>query len=174
MIKIHGKEYITVAERVQAAHDDEDLVSITTEVIQHEPVVVMRATVTFKNNQVYTGTSSANPNKAIEKSNPYEVAETSAVGRALGFAGYGIVESIASADEMVKAGVTEDQDPQWVREPAKQTIPQDKRVCSAHDEPVIMLRGVSKTKTDADGNPKVYWWHKGPEGQICFGQGYQD
>ncbi len=31
-----------------------------------------------------------------------EVAETSAIGRALGFAGYGIVEGVASADELIK------------------------------------------------------------------------
>ncbi len=41
--------------------------------------------------------------KAIEKASPYEVAETSAIGRALGFAGFGIADGIASADEMVKA-----------------------------------------------------------------------
>ncbi len=55
--------------------------------------------------KVFTGISSVNLDtmKQIEKQNPYEVAETSAVGRALGFAGYGIIEGIASADEMVKA-----------------------------------------------------------------------
>ena len=43
--------------------------------------------------------------KAIEKASPYEVAETSAVGRALGFAGYGIVGGIASADEMIASAI---------------------------------------------------------------------
>ena len=57
---------------------------------------------------LFTGISAANPNKAIEKMSPYEVAETSAVGRALGFAGYGLVDDIATADEMVKAGVKSD------------------------------------------------------------------
>ena len=47
----------------------------------------------------------------MEKTSPYEIAETSAIGRALGFAGYGSVDSIASADEMIKAGVKPDTAP---------------------------------------------------------------
>lgn len=103
-IKIHGKEYVTVAERVVQFHDLDlnDLEkSITTEVISHTPVVI-KATVKIGDN-VYTGISAANPDKTIEKQSPYEVAETSAVGRALGFAGFGIVEGIASKDEINKA-----------------------------------------------------------------------
>ena len=101
-INIHGKEYITVAERVLMAHADGEFLSLNTEVLSHEPVTI-KATVQTKRG-VFTGISAANPGKAIEKQSPYEVAETSAVGRALGFAGYGAVESIASADEMIKAG----------------------------------------------------------------------
>ncbi len=50
----------------------------------------------------FTGISAANPAKTIEKQSPYEVAETSAVGRALGFAGYGVINGIATADEIAK------------------------------------------------------------------------
>ena len=102
-ISIHGKEYVTVAERLVMFHEDQkgSPVEITTEVLEHSPVVI-KATVKTKNG-LYTGISAANPAKAIEKQSPYEVAETSAVGRALGFAGYGATESVASADEMHKA-----------------------------------------------------------------------
>lgn len=102
-INIHGKEYVTVAERVKAVHETEKKVSITTELLRDDPVVI-RATVTTEKG-VFTGTSYANTDKAIEDKSPYEVAETSAVGRALGFAGYGLTDDIASADEMYKAGV---------------------------------------------------------------------
>lgn len=98
-VNIHGKEYITVAERLQEAKDH--IKMITTEVLFQEPVVI-KATVTTDKG-VFTGISAANPSKLIEKQSPYEVAETSAVGRALGFAGFGIVEGIATADEMVKS-----------------------------------------------------------------------
>jgi Zn-dependent alcohol dehydrogenase len=98
-VLIHGKTYITVAERLQEARPD--IKSIVTEVVSHEPLVVIKATVTVSRG-VYTGISAANTSKSIEKASPYEVAETSAVGRALGFAGYGATESIASAEEMEK------------------------------------------------------------------------
>lgn len=100
MIKIHGKDYITVAERVEALITSGQEYSITTEVISHDPVLI-KATVTI-GESTYTGHSAANPTKAIEKASPYEVAETSAIGRALGFAGFGITDGIASADEMLK------------------------------------------------------------------------
>ncbi len=99
---IHGREYITVAERVQMAHNTKNVLSITTEVLYQDPVVV-KATVTMKQGETFTGISAANPSKTIEKMSPYEVAETSAVGRALGFAGFGGTDSIATADEIVKA-----------------------------------------------------------------------
>lgn len=106
-IKIHNKEYVTVSERVVMAHEalktsEGGELSITTEVLSSDPVVVIKATVTIGGN-MFTGISAANPDKAIEKISPYEVAETSAIGRALGFAGFGIADGIASADEIVKA-----------------------------------------------------------------------
>ena len=103
IVNIHGKEYMTVARRVELAQENRALEGVETEVLSHNPVVV-KAKVTLKG-EVYTGISSVSldSTKQIEKQNPYEVAETSAVGRALGFAGYGLIESIASADEMVRA-----------------------------------------------------------------------
>lgn len=106
IVKIHGKDYMTVAGRVQLAHEQLKKLTITTEVLPIPDMVVVRATVTTDKG-VFTGISAANPSKQIERQSPYEVAETSAVGRALGFAGYGAVESIASADEMVKASHTQ-------------------------------------------------------------------
>lgn len=101
-ILIHDKQYVTVAERVQEAHKAGVFDSLSTEIVQHTPQVIIKATVTIKG-KTYTGISAANQNKVIEKMSPYEVAETSAVGRALGFAGFGVVESIATADEIIKA-----------------------------------------------------------------------
>lgn len=101
---IHGKQYITVSERIQEA--GVDFKSLNTEVLSNNPVVI-KATVTTERG-TFTGISAANPDKMIEKASPYEVAETSAVGRALGFAGYGIVEGIATADEMAKTDPTDE------------------------------------------------------------------
>ena len=101
-ISIHGKEYTPVSERVRMAHEELKNLSITTEVVPNDALVLVKATVVTPKG-TFTGMSAANPTKMIEKVSPYEVAETSAVGRALGFAGYGITEGIASADEMKKA-----------------------------------------------------------------------
>lgn len=97
-IKIHGKDYVTVNERVIEA--GADLIGVNSEVLYQSPVVI-KVTIETKKGK-FSGISAANPAKAIEKQSPYEVAETSALGRALGFAGYGIVNSIASADEIRK------------------------------------------------------------------------
>jgi hypothetical protein len=103
-VNIHGKQYITVAERLTEAKGT--LKSVFTEVLFQEPVVI-KATITTEFG-TFTGISAANPDKTLEKQSPYEVAETSAVGRALGFAGFGSVEGIATADEMIKADVQPD------------------------------------------------------------------
>ena len=105
VVQIHGKSYMTVAGRLEEAK--KDLKSINTEVIAHETMVIIKATVTTTKG-IFTGISAANPSKQIEKQSPYEVAETSAVGRALGFAGYGVIDGIASADEMNKSGATDE------------------------------------------------------------------
>lgn len=174
IVNIHGKEYMTVAKRVELAHGD-NIESIETEVLQHSPVVVIKASVIVKGKK-FNGISSANPAKAIEKSNPYEVAETSAVGRALGFAGYGIIAGIASADEMSKA-ISQDNfnvdDEGYFPQSDEEKKP-DQKVCSSHEEPVVMFMGKSKTKTNEDGSPKTYYWHKGQNGEMCFGSGYKD
>lgn len=103
IVTIHGKEYMTVARRVELAHEGKALDSVETEVVSFDPIVV-RAKVTIKG-KTFTGISAVIPENArlIEKENPFEVAETSAVGRALGFAGFGIIESVATADEVMRA-----------------------------------------------------------------------
>jgi len=103
-INIKGKMYVPVSERVKEIHEvmRTEVFSITTELLPVEGAVVVKATVTI-GDRVFTGHSAANPNKAIEKQSPYEVAETSAIGRALGFAGFGIEEGIASAEEITKS-----------------------------------------------------------------------
>ena len=97
-ITIHNKSYNTVAERITAAGDN--LLEVNTEVLYTDPVVIKA---TIKTNKgTFTGISAANASKQIEKESPWEVAETSAVGRALAFAGYETTNGIASAEEMKK------------------------------------------------------------------------
>ncbi len=97
-VNIHGKEYKTVAERLGEIGDK--LIGVNTEVLYLDPVVMVKATITTDKG-TFTGISAADPSKTIEAKTPVEVAETSAVGRALAFAGYAGSE-IASANEMEK------------------------------------------------------------------------
>tara|TARA_R100001510_G_C7656916_1_gene217625 strand:+ start:1161 stop:1640 length:480 start_codon:yes stop_codon:yes gene_type:complete len=104
-INIHGKDYITVAERIQMLHDsDLTEISLNTEILHDDDKsIVMKATLDIDGNS-YTGIAQETKGSSnINKTSAYENCETSAVGRCLGFAGYGSVESIASADEVANA-----------------------------------------------------------------------
>jgi hypothetical protein len=76
---------MTVARRVELAHNARALESVETDVLAHDPVVI-KAKVNIKG-KVFTGISavSLDSGKVIEKQNPYEVAETSG-----GRSGFGI------------------------------------------------------------------------------------
>jgi hypothetical protein len=63
--------------------------------------VSVKATVVFKG-KTFTGHSQAVYGKGMMGDVALEIAETSAVGRALGFANIGLIDGIASADEMRK------------------------------------------------------------------------
>ena len=160
-IKIQGKDYVQVKDRISFFNDNFENGKIETKIIRIlGDVVVVKATVTpdcNKPERFFTGISASNPAKSIEKTSPYEIAETSAVGRALAMMGIGIIDSVASADEMVKAGV-----------PTPPTPPQPKlddtltSRCLLHDAP--MTQQISK-KTN-----KPYWSHKTSDGFLCFGK----
>lgn len=108
-----GKMYATVQERLKAAHGDDvpvGIASILTEPISlptvHGATVLIKATVTFTNGSAYSGLSEVpfDATSGAEKTNPVEVAETSAVGRALANAGYfGSDTGMAGAEEMREA-----------------------------------------------------------------------
>ena len=104
-INIHGKEYVTVAERIQMLHKCElTEISLNTDILHDDDKsIVMKATLVLEGDS-YTGIAQEIKGSTnINKTSAYENCETSAVGRCLGFAGFGSVESIASADEVVNA-----------------------------------------------------------------------
>ena len=112
-INIKGKEYVPVVERVKEFHKLHPKGSINTEFTKIEAVmdrVSIKATVTLDDGRTFTGHSQAEYGKGLMGNVALEVAETSAIGRALGFANIGLIDGIASADEMRKVGkqTTED------------------------------------------------------------------
>lgn len=94
-INLQGKQYAPVSARVEQLHKDKDDCSITTDTTFSDGYVIIKATVSF-GNRIFTGQSygQTKGQKAFEK------LETTAVGRALAFAGYLAGGEIASYDEM--------------------------------------------------------------------------
>ena len=103
---IKGKEYAEVNQRIKAFRMLYPTGSITTEMLNNENgVCVFKATITDGIGCVLaTGTAYEKENSTfINKTSYIENCETSAIGRALGIAGFGIDTSVASAEEVQNA-----------------------------------------------------------------------
>jgi hypothetical protein len=127
-VDIKGKQYVLVSDRVLYFNEHYPLGSIETELLSkpEDPRVVVKATVTVaivseKDNKpggaIFTGyvdhyrkfvghSQAVVGEGYINKTSALENAETSAVGRALAFMGIGVIDSVASADELQKASQT--------------------------------------------------------------------
>jgi hypothetical protein len=110
-ISYKGKPYVEVAERVRQVHAQD----IEFQVLESEPLeiigrVVWKVTISV-NGKIYKGSAEAKLTNAVPRSadetNPFECAETSALGRALAFAGFGTVDGIASYDEIARGQTPE-------------------------------------------------------------------
>ena len=103
-VKIHGKEYKTVALRIQEFREKHPDFTIQTELVEaNDTLVVMKATISMGPQVISTGyAEEVRTASKINRTSALENAETSAVGRALAFFGLGGSE-IASADEVANA-----------------------------------------------------------------------
>lgn len=101
---IKGKPYANVAERVKGFWALYENGRIVTEIIEHDGTsVTFRASCYDGDDLIATGTArEVKSNAGVNSTSFIENAETSAVGRALGFAGIGDV-NIASAEEVALA-----------------------------------------------------------------------
>ena len=106
-IKIHGKDYVLVNERVQEFHRLYPNGSIRTDLIEFGDRFIVKAEVcpdVSDRMRIFTGLAYEMVGSSqINKTSALENCETSAVGRALGFLNIGIDGSIASADEVENA-----------------------------------------------------------------------
>ena len=136
------KPYVMVSGRLLLAHEaNPDSLSIRTEfVLADENYVVFRAEVTTKQG-TFTGTAASylKTGSPQDRKTPFEIAETSAIGRALGAAGFGADEGIASAEEMGRV---------YSEQP--QTAVQRTNV-ERYTEPVRNLRDLQPTHDADDG-----------------------
>ena len=107
-VKIHNKDYWTVAERIAKSHEDNKKagieLGIETQLISHDTEkIIMKALI--MNGEILIATGYAEEfrdSSKINQTSALENAETSAVGRALAFFGLAGTE-IASADEVAAA-----------------------------------------------------------------------
>lgn len=106
-IDFKGKKYVLVADRVIYFNETYPKGGITTELISpvDSNTIIVKATVKPElDGRTFTGYSQAVKGQGhINTTSALENAETSAVGRALAFMGIGVIESIASVDEINKA-----------------------------------------------------------------------
>lgn len=116
-LPVKGKDYIPVNERVLAfrrvfplgaieteTHIDGDTCTCTARVYVPACYLVDDAQNPAERVLVATGTATESKNSSnVNRTSFVENCETSAAGRALGFAGFGIDKSIASAEEMANA-----------------------------------------------------------------------
>lgn len=166
-IKFKGKLYVQVADRVSYFNQEYPNGSIQTQLVSDvkDDRVIVKAIVSPEPNRVFTGYSQArwdDTSSFVNKTSALENAETSAVGRALAMMGIGVIESIASMDEVNKAQITSPQPfkqtntSEVVRDPVRTLIVH----CEVCNEPMILKEGISYKK-DPKGIP--YSFYKCPK-----------
>ena len=156
---IKGKEYAEVNQRVKAFRTLYPEGFITTEILCREGgLCIIRATVGHytdgKSVILATGTAYEKEGSSqINRTSYIENCETSAVGRALGMAGFGIDTSIASADEMNSALLQ--QNPNTVQKPVQAAPHVQKPVQAEQTAPYDILQ-----ETAADSELRLKWLEK--------------
>ena len=156
---IKGKEYAEVNQRVKAFRTLYPEGFITTEILCREGgLCIIKATVGHyadgKSVILATGTAYEKEGSSqINRTSYIENCETSAVGRALGMAGFGIDTSIASADEMNNALLQ--QNTSDVQKPVQAAPHVQKPVQAEQAAPYDILQ-----ETAADSELRLKWLEK--------------
>lgn len=156
---IKGKEYAEVNQRVKAFRTLYPEGFITTEILCREGgLCIIKATVGHyadgKSVILATGTAYEKEGSSqINRTSYIENCETSAVGRALGMAGFGIDTSIASADEMNNALLQ--QNTNDVQKPVQAAPHVQKPVQAEQTAPYDILQ-----ESAADSELRLKWLEK--------------
>jgi hypothetical protein len=91
LIELSGKAYLKVPGRIEKFRETHPNGVITTELVSTEPRIIVRATIHGNDGTLIASGYGTAPMQGMSswKGREIEKAETAAVGRALGFAGYG-------------------------------------------------------------------------------------
>ena len=157
-VNIHGKEYSTVAYRVNKLRDDlKQDVSIETDLISSDDTyVIMKATIKDKEGRVIaTGHAEERRDSTmINKTSALENCETSAIGRALAAFGLAGTE-FASADEVATA-ISNQGETSSFDKPSVKQIALIKKIAKekGFEEDVIQAK-VESIKTKAEASKSI-------------------
>ena len=126
-IEIKGKPYVQVHERILYLSENADYkIETYYEFFPDDKMFIVKAVLTIHKEhgeRVYTGHAQEIIDEGyINKTSALENCETSAVGRACGMAGIGIISGFASADEVQKAHSREKDHKPWMSESQKNEI----------------------------------------------------
>lgn len=106
-VDIKGKKYVLVSDRViefNRLYGDKGSIKTKLLTTSGDKVVAFKAIVSPDGERQFTGHAQETWGDGyINKTSALENAETSAVGRALAMMGIGVIDSIASVDELTKA-----------------------------------------------------------------------
>lgn len=107
-INIKGKDYVQVKDRILFFNEKYENGCIKTEVISDDGSEIVFKAIAIPDvsniDRAFIGTASGvRGGQGVDKTSAVENAETSAVGRALAMMGIGVLESVASADEINKS-----------------------------------------------------------------------
>lgn len=129
-VEIKGKKYAEVSQRIKAFRMCFPEGFIRTQIISHEnALVVIRAEVGYDDKVLGTGTAFEEQTaNYINKTSYIENCETSAVGRALGMAGFGVDAAVASAEEMTSMQNSRSADEAGAQFVANAIISEDKQM----------------------------------------------
>ncbi len=131
---ISRKDYAEVNQRIKAFRMVYPTGQIVTEMLSNENgICVFRAMVYGETEKLLaTGTAYEKETSSfINKTSYIENCETSAVGRALGMAGFGIDVSVASYEEVANAIENQEQDKKPTEKPKKQAKPKQEKKAPA-------------------------------------------
>ena len=145
-VSIKGKDYIPVSMRiaeVNASNMIPRFQILESRFFEFGGLNLCQVTVEIEG-RLFKGTASVNiGGRGVDATNPIENAETSALGRALGLAGFGSLESVASAEEVVAAVSRSDSGykPQTKAEPKPEPV-QSIETQSFREQQAKELRGL--------------------------------
>lgn len=145
-INIKGKQYVLVSDRILYFNETYPNGTIETQLVSDPgaDMVIIRACVTpdiDKETRFFTGYSQAIKGQGLVNTTAaLENAETSAVGRALAMMGIGVIDSVASVDEMNKAGASvtttvNTQNTTLREQPEASEDGERKHFCTEHNKP---------------------------------------